>query len=176
MGDKIVIIGNSGGGKSILASKLSEVVKIPIYKLDKLQWNPGWVPTPSEKFNELHDDILTKPKWIIDGFASWESIEKRFKAANTIIFVDHSIIIHLWWALKRQFFCLFRPRPDFVDGCPMIPMTGKLIKMILEIDKLIKPKILKLLKEYKDGKDIYHIKSPKELRIFTKKYCMQTDR
>lgn len=172
MGDKIVIIGNAGGGKSVLSAKLSKAMAIPIFKLDKLQWNPGWVPTPVEQFNKLHDEILIKPKWIIDGFATMESIEKRCKAATTIIFIDHPVLIHLWWALKRQFLCLFRPRPDFVEGCPMIPMTGKLIKMILAIDKLLKPKILNILRQYEKNKEIYHIKSPKELNKFTKRYCM----
>lgn len=172
MGDKIVIIGNAGGGKSILSAKLSKAIDIPIFKLDKLQWNPGWVPTPVDQFNKLHDEILLKKKWIIDGFATYESIEKRCKAATTIIFVDHPVIIHLWWALKRQFFCLFSPRPDFVEGCPMLPMTGKLIKMILSIDKLLKPKILNLIKQYENDKEVYHIKSPKELNIFTKTHCV----
>lgn len=171
MGDKIVIIGNAGGGKSVLSAKLSKAFDIPLFKLDKLQWNPGWVPTPVEQFNKLHDEILLKPKWIIDGFATMESIEKRCIAATTIIFIDLPVLIHLWWTLKRQFLCLFRPRPDFVDGCPMIPMTGKLIKMIMTIDKLIKPKLQQLINKYENSKDIYHIKSPKELNLFTKKYC-----
>ncbi len=172
MGDKIVIIGNAGGGKSVLSAKLSKAMAIPIFKLDKLQWNPGWVPTPVEQFNKLHDEILLKPKWIIDGLATLESVEKRCKAATTIIFIDHPVIVHLWWALKRQFFCLLRPRPDFVEGCPMIPMTGKLIKMILAIDKLLKPKILDLIEQYENDKEIYHIKSPKELNVFSKTYCL----
>lgn len=171
MGDKIVIIGNAGGGKSVLSAKLSKKFDIPVFKLDKLQWNPGWVPTPPDQFNKLHDEILLKPKWIIDGFATMESIEKLCNIATTIIFIDHSVLIHLWWALKRQFLCLFRPRPDFVDGCPMLPMTGKLIKMILVIDKILKPKIQAIINQYSNCKEIYHIRSPKELNVFTKKYC-----
>jgi adenylate kinase family enzyme len=172
MGDKIVIIGNAGGGKSILTGKLGKSMNIPIFKLDKLQWNPGWIPTPTDKFNKLHDDILAQPKWIIDGFATWESIEKRCKEATTIIFIDHSIVIHLWWALKRQFLCIFRPRPDFVEGCPMLPMTSKLIKMIFAIDKIMKPKILNLIEQYTNSKEIFHLKGPKELKAFTNKYCI----
>ncbi len=171
MGDKIVIIGNAGGGKSVLSAKLSKTFDIPVFKLDKLQWNPGWVPTPADQFNKLHDEILLKPKWIIDGFATMESIEKRCNAVTTIIFIDHPVRIHLWWALKRQFFCFFRPRPDFVDGCPMLPMTGKLIKMILAIDKIVKPKLQVILNQYANCKEIYHIKSPKELNKFTKTCC-----
>jgi adenylate kinase family enzyme len=163
MNEKIVIIGNAGGGKSTLAKAISSYKKIPLYRLDKLQWNPGWVPTPEKKFDRLHDTILLKPEWIIDGFASWRSIEKRFASATTIIFVDLPLWIHLWWATKRQFFCLFRPRPDFIKDCPMIPMTGKLYKMILTINKEYRPKLLELTEKYKEKKEILHIRTTKQL-------------
>lgn len=162
---KIVVIGNAGGGKSILCSQLSKKLDIPVYQLDKLQWNPGWIPTPEAEFRKKHDDILNRDSWIIDGFASWESIIKRFEYADTIIFVDHNLLIHYWWALKRQFWCLFRPRPNFVEGCPMIPMTGKLLRMIWSIHRDIRPKLIEVLKKYKTKK-IIHIKSPGELRKF----------
>ena len=166
--DKIVIIGNAGGGKSTLAKVISSCKGIPIYKLDKLQWNPGWVPTPEDEFERLHDGILQNQKWIIDGFASWKSIEKRSESASTIIFIDLPLWVHLWWTTKRQFLCLFRARPDFIDGCPMIPMTSKLYKMILNINKYYRPKLLELIEKYRGKKEVIHIRTPKELNILMK--------
>jgi adenylate kinase family enzyme len=171
MGDRIVIVGNAGGGKSILAKKLSLSRNLPLHRLDSLQWNPGWKPTPEEQFYKAHDAIVETPKWIIDGLASWKSVETRFAAATTIVFVDHPLWVHLWWALKRQVYCIFRPRPDFVEGCPMLPMTGRLFRMILDIHKYLRPKLLDLVQSYADRKEIFHIKSPKELRLFELQYC-----
>ena len=107
MGNKIVIIGNAGGGKSTLAKKLSQARNIPLYRLDSLQWNPGWIPTSKEEFDRQHENLISQDTWILDGFASWSSIEKRFAAADTIILVDHAIWVHYWWAIKRQFMCFF---------------------------------------------------------------------
>jgi adenylate kinase family enzyme len=164
MGNKIMIIGNAGGGKSTFAKQLSKAKNLPLYRLDALQWNPGWIPTPKAKFERQHDELIAKDTWIIDGFASWESIERRCIAADTIILIDHPLWLHYWWAIKRQFMCLFRPRPDFVQGCPMLPMTGKLLKMIWHIHTQLKPKLIELVDSYQGKKWIYHIKSPQELR------------
>jgi adenylate kinase family enzyme len=171
MGGKIMIIGNAGGGKSTLAKQLSNARNLPLYRLDSFQWNSGWIATPKEEFERKHDHLIAKDIWIIDGFASWSSIEKRCAAADTIIFVDHAIWIHYWWAIKRQFMCLFRPRPDFIEGCPMLPMTGKLLKMIWQIHQQYRPKLIELINSYQDSKWIYHITSPSELSQLIDKYC-----
>ena len=170
MGGKIAIIGNAGGGKSTLAKQLSQAKNLPLYRLDSLQWKPGWIPIPKEEFECLHDELIVKDAWIIDGVATWESIERRCAAADTIILVDLPLWIHYWWAIKRQFMCLFRPRPDFVEGCPMLPMTGKLLRMIWQIHQHLRPKLTELVNSYRETKWIYHIQSPIALRELIEKH------
>jgi len=169
---KVVLLGNAGGGKSTLCKALSQAKGLPIYQLDKLQWNPGWIPTPKEKFDAKHDAIIDKEKWIIDGVASLESIERRLKAADTIIFVDHPLWVHYWWTTKRQFMCIFRTRPDFVEGCPMLPKTWELAKMIWQLNKYLRPILLNLIKKHGESKQVFHIRSPKELAQFQSAHCV----
>ncbi|MBE9043705.1 flagellar protein FlaR [Pleurocapsales cyanobacterium LEGE 10410] len=171
MGNKIMIIGNAGGGKSTLAKRLSQSRNLPLYRLDALQWNSGWIPTSKAEFDRRHDELISQDVWIIDGFASWESIETRCAAADTIILVDLPLWIHYWWTTKRQFMCLFRPRPDFVQGCPMLPMTGKLLKMIWIIYTQVRPKLVELVVSYRETKWIYHIKSPREMEQVVIEHC-----
>lgn len=168
---KVALLGNAGGGKSTLCESLSYAKGLTVYQLDKLQWNPGWVPTPQEEFDYKHDLILAKDKWIMDGVASLESIERRLEAADTIIFVDHPLWVHYWWAAKRQFMCLFRERPNFVEGCPMLPKTFELAKMIWSIDKNLRPTLLSLIHKHREGKQVFHIRSPKELAQFKSMQC-----
>lgn len=171
MGNKIMIIGNAGGGKSTLAKRLSQAKHLPLYRLDTLQWNSGWIPTPKAEFDRRHDELISQDIWIIDGFAGWESIARRCAAADTIILVDHSLWIHYWWATKRQLMCLFRPRPDFVEGCPMLPMTGKLFKMIWTIHTQIRPKLIELVDSYRETKWVYHLKSLREMEQLINEHC-----
>ncbi|NBJ69081.1 MULTISPECIES: hypothetical protein [Clostridia] len=46
---KIVIIGSPGSRKSTLARKLSDLLGIPVYHMDTIFWQPGWVPIKREK-------------------------------------------------------------------------------------------------------------------------------
>lgn len=170
---KVVLLGNAGGGKSTLARALGQAKGLPVYQLDKLQWNPGWIATPSDAFNKKHDAILENEKWIIDGLASLGAVKRRLEAADTIVFVDHPLWIHYWWAAKRQFMCLFRERPDFVEGCPMLPKTLELAKMIWWINKSLRPLLLELIKTHGQGKQVFHIRSPKELAYFKSVQCVE---
>lgn len=105
--NKIAVIGNAGGGKSILSSYLSERIGVAYYAVDKIQWLPGWRRVPEAEFVEAHDKILAKTQWVIDGFGPWKEVEKRFDHADTIVFVDHPLWLHYWWATKRQVASLF---------------------------------------------------------------------
>lgn len=168
---RIVVIGNAGGGKSTLARDLSAFQKIPYYAVDNIQWQPGWLRTPSAQFNIIHEEIISKPRWIIDGFGDWSSIEKRIHVADTIIYIDLHIAIHYWWATKRQFKCLLYECYDGPKGCPMPPVTFKLFKMMWKIHTRDRAKILNIIKLYISQKEIFHIKSPKALKKFMQIYA-----
>lgn len=168
---RVAIIGNAGGGKSILCAQLGKSLNLPVYPIDKLQWKPGWVPVPVEEFQREHAELLQLDRWIIDGWGPQQDIEARFQTADTIIFVDHPLIIHYWWAFKRQVKCLFRPRPDGPEGCPMLPMTGKLFRMIWVIHRQGRPQMLQLINALRETKQVFHIRSPRELQTFIHTHC-----
>ena len=136
---RVAIFGNAGGGKSTICALLSRSKNLPVYQLDKLQWNPGWILTPKEEFDSKHDQLLKNERWIIDGVATLESLEKRLGEADTIIFVDFALWRHYWWSVKRQFMCLFRSQPNFIPRCPMLPKTFELVKMIWRINCNCRP-------------------------------------
>ena len=49
---RIIVIGGGGAGKSTFSRELSRKLDIPLYHLDKIFQNKGWVGTPKEKFDE----------------------------------------------------------------------------------------------------------------------------
>lgn len=168
---RVTIIGNAGGGKSTLCTQLGKALNLPIYSVDKLEWKPGWVPVSAEEFHRTHEEWLQQEHWIIDGWGPPQDILARFQVADTIIFVDHPLIVHYWWACKRQVKCLFRPRPDGPAGCPMLPITGKLLRMIWNIHRHERPQMLQLVHKLGETKQVFHIRSPRELRAFVHTYC-----
>ncbi|MBN1921436.1 MAG: flagellar protein FlaR [Anaerolineae bacterium] len=169
--NRIAVIGNAGGGKSTLCRKLSRTLGIPSYAIDRIQWKPGWTPASYEEVKREHDHILAQERWIIDGWGSFDLIEARFRAADTIILVDLPLATHYWWTLKRQFACLFTPRKDGPEGCPMLPMTGTLLKMIWNIHQRLRPRLLALCDDFRKEKHVIHVTSPRELQALRETLC-----
>jgi adenylate kinase family enzyme len=163
---RISIIGNAGGGKSTVSRRLRDSLGLPLYPVDQLQWRPGWQATPKNEFEEAHAKLLAEQTWIIDGWGNFDAIEERFRQSDTIILVDYPLWRHYWWAIKRQFMCLFRPRIDGPPGCPMLPVTSRLLKMIWSIDKHAMPQLRLLVAKYSGQKKTFHIRTLADLREF----------
>ena|SRR6266851_1650423 len=168
---RVAVIGNGGGGKSTMCRQLSRALNIPCYTIDKIQWKPGWQRTPEEEFREKHEHILAQEKWIIDGWGPREAIQQRFELADTLIFVDHPLYIHYWWAAKRQFLSIFREYQDGPEGSPLLPVTFRMFRTIHAVHYTMRPWLLETLASFKDGKDIIHIHSPREMQVFINQHC-----
>ena len=169
---RVAVIGNAGGGTATLWRTLRTPRHLPWFPVDRLQWKPGWVPATYAEIKERHDEILTYTRWIIDGWGPQDLIVERFAAADTMIRIDHPLAIHYWWAIKRHVHCLFSPRLDGPEGCPMVPMTWPLLNMIWDIHYHARPQLLDLVNQYRDRKQVFHIRSPQELQQFVNVYCV----
>jgi hypothetical protein len=172
---RIAIIGNAGGGKSALARKLGNALNISVYQFDDLQWQPGWTRTPEKEIHNAHSKWLAEPKWIIDGWGSWDILDKRFLAADTIIFVDFHIAVHYWWAAKRQLKAVLNLNSGWPpEGCHALPVTGRLIKLIWKIHKEIRPQLVELIYQHASEAQIVHLKSPREMKEYLHKLDDET--
>ena len=171
MGERIVILGNAGGGKSLIAEGLARHFRIPWHQLYSLQWEAGWVRTSELEFRKRHDQLVEGDSSIMDGVASWESIEHRVARADTLVFIDLPLWRHYWWATKRQFMCLFRPRPNFDPACPMLLLTGQLIRMMWWVHAQLRPHLIELVEQGQRDKCIYVLKTPSDVNQFYQEFC-----
>ena len=67
---RLMVIGNAGGGKSTLCQTLCQALVLPYFAVDHIQWKPGWVPAPEQEYNQDHEEWLSKERWLIDGYGS----------------------------------------------------------------------------------------------------------
>ncbi len=87
--NKIVIVGNSGSGKSYLANQLGFVLKIPVIHLDKLFWKSNVFSQKRGKEIVYQDilDLTKADKWILEGvFGDLASVATP--RADTLIFLN----------------------------------------------------------------------------------------
>ena len=106
---RVVIIGRGASGKSALAKRLSEITGLPVIELDKIFWRPGLVATPRDQWVAVQEKLAGEDGWIMDGdLGPYDVIEVRLRAADTIIFLDFSLVCCAWRAIQRS-----RERADF---------------------------------------------------------------
>jgi adenylate kinase family enzyme len=113
---RIVVIGPPGSGKSTLARRLGAKLGIPVFHLDQLYWQPGWIETPSEIFVGEVERIARLPAWVIDG-NYLHTITPRLRAADTVIYLDVPAWLSVLRIVGRTCMHHGRVRTDAAPGC-----------------------------------------------------------
>ena len=144
--NKVLIIGCPGSGKSTFARALHEVTNLPLVYLDMLFWNADRTSVSREVFDERLEKAMQGERWIIDGNYS-RTMERRFAACDTIIFLDYPTEVCIESVRARR----GKARPDM----PWIereddPDYGEFLDFVrnFKIDR--RPQIMALLEKYAD--------------------------
>ena len=114
---RILIIGNAGSGKTTFAKKLAERTGLPLVHLDKLYWTGNWEHVDRDTFDQLLQQQLDKPSWIIDGNFN-RTLPHRLEHCDTVFYFDLPTLTCLWGITKRVFSNYGRTRPDMGGNCP----------------------------------------------------------
>lgn len=114
---RILLIGNTGAGKTTFAKALAAKLQLPLVHLDKLYWHGEWEHLPREEFDLLLQHELEKPQWIIDGNFN-RTIPHRLRYCDHVFFFDLPTVTCLWGITKRIFQSYGRTRPDMGGDCP----------------------------------------------------------
>ena len=140
---KIAIIGNGGGGKTTLSRVLARRYQLNLVHVDSIQYLPGMKTRAAEETQIILNQAADQQDWVIDGFGSLEVMERRFKLADKIIFVDFPLWRHYWWCTKRQVKSIWMPRSELPKGCDeaTVGYTIKLFKILWRVHVKIKPEL-----------------------------------
>ena len=57
-GQRVIVIGTSGSGKTTMAKRLAERLAAPHIELDGLHWGPNWTEEPDELLRERTEKAL----------------------------------------------------------------------------------------------------------------------
>lgn len=109
LGPRIAIVGPSGSGKSTLAATIAHKAGHEPVHLDQLFHQPGtdWERRPDEEFHVLHEEVLARPEWVVDGNYT-NRMPERLERATGVIWLDLPVSLCFLRYLRR---CLsLKPR------------------------------------------------------------------
>jgi adenylate kinase family enzyme len=114
---RVLVIGPCGAGKSTLARELGARLDLPVFHMDQLNWQPGWVESSKEQISTRLEAIIAGDRWLIDGNYGG-TLPERLQRADTVVYLDYPIGLCLSRVLRRIWTYRGRSRPDMTEGCP----------------------------------------------------------
>jgi adenylate kinase family enzyme len=163
---RVVVTGPAGAGKSGLARELGELLGIRVLHLDALFWKPGWVPTGRNEFDALQHRELATDSWIVDAQYD-DMLPEWVEAADTVVFVDASVVRCLWRVSRRRL-----DRPASV-GTPAGTEPGALHRALLKFVRnqwryrtRVRRELLAELALERDGRRVVVVRRRSDLGTF----------
>src|SRR3954453_20566982 len=99
-GERILVLGRTGSGKTTLARELAAALGVPHIELDSLYFGPDFSTAPLSLLRERTSEAIAADRWVTDG-------NKRavrdlvWPRADTVIWLDYPVYVSLWRLAKR---------------------------------------------------------------------------
>ena len=142
--DRITIIGCGGSGKTYLANRLAALLSLPLTHLDGVYYDADWNPLPQEEFAAKQRDLVSPPRWLIEGNYAG-TLHIRLAAADTVIFLDLPAITCLLGIARRRW--RYRGGQHAQEGV-YDRLTWSFIRYIWGYRKTMRPRVQGLLAEH----------------------------
>ena len=149
---RVVIIGRGASGKSALAVELAEITGLPVIELDKVFWQSGLVATPRDQWMAIQQELTQRERWIMDGdLGPYDVVDVRLRAADTVIFLDFSLVRCAWRAIRRS------------------PERADFWRWLFAYRRRSRPLLLKAVAAYAAKADFHIFRSPRALKRFVER-------
>ena len=143
IGNRIIVLGCPGSGKSTFARALAARTGLPLIHLDSVWWRADGSHISRDEFDRALAELLAGEKWIIDGDYS-RTYEVRLRAADTVIFLDYPEDVCMAGIVGR----VGEERPDM--PWTESALDPELVAMVKNYARDNRPVLLDLLRRYAD--------------------------
>ncbi len=97
---RIIIIGTSGAGKSMLGEQAAGQLGVPFLELDAYFWLPGWVQVEDDVFRQRVGEAVAAEAWVAGGNYS-RARDLIWQRADTLVWLDYPLRLTLWRLFRR---------------------------------------------------------------------------
>ncbi|KAG2012900.1 hypothetical protein CC2G_009851 [Coprinopsis cinerea AmutBmut pab1-1] len=117
---RILVLGNSGSGKSTAGARLGQLLGVPFVSLDQVHWEPGWRSTPNDEFKAKVRELLSTlgPSWVIDGDYHEKLGTIVLDASTDIVWLDPPLLLYFPRLFVRTLLRLVGWVGPCSPGCP----------------------------------------------------------
>jgi adenylate kinase family enzyme len=97
---RIVVVGVTGSGKSMLAERLARKLGLDFIELDAIYWKPDWVGSSNDEFRDKVEKAIQAPGWAVAGNYS-VTRDIVWQRAEAIVWLDYPFFLVLDRLLRR---------------------------------------------------------------------------
>jgi len=98
---RVVIIGNTGSGKSTLGNALAAKLGVPYADSDDLFWLPDWQEVPNDDFRAALDAATRGDGWVLVGNYLSRATDITWPRADTIVWLDLPLPLVMYRSVRR---------------------------------------------------------------------------
>jgi adenylate kinase family enzyme len=108
--NRVLVIGASGAGKSILAAKISAITGLPYTPTDDFYWQDNWQPASEESVIAAADRVTAQAQWVLDGNFDYQR-HFVWQRADTVVWLDFPRWAIIMRAIRRNLRYLVSQQP-----------------------------------------------------------------
>jgi adenylate kinase family enzyme len=162
--ERVLVIGNPGGGKSTVSAALAERLDLENISMDRdVFWLPGWVLRDRQEQRAILAGMVSGDRWVMDG-TGVSSFDLRLPRADLVIWVRVPRLLSLWGVLSRAMKFRGKVRPDMAPACPEQLPDLEFLRYIWTFDQVQTPKVIAAVEEFGPEKPVVAIKSRRDMR------------
>lgn len=166
LGNKILIIGCAGSGKTTLANKISKILGLPLIHMDRFYWKANWEKVDDIEWQAAVKNLCEQNTWIMDGNYT-TTLPQRLTHASSVIYLDTPRWKCLLRAFIRRFkFMYNKNRQDIPEECKD-KLNLEFYRWIWNYPTRSRSKTLALIKSFQGP--VIQLQSNHEMRTFLKK-------
>ena len=164
---KILVLGNSGSGKSTFTSKLAKRLNIKYLHLDTIIYKHDWKTPEIEELQKHIDLFLKEDDWIIDG-NFLKKATSRFELCDTIYFLDINRFTCFFSVIHRYFKYKGKKRSSRSELCDEKLTKDYLKWVFFDFYRTSRKTIYKFIKDNTDKK-IYIFKNRRQVNKYLRR-------